>query len=216
MSFIWTPVISLIDSQVSSTGELLFELFKYAKLDLDKNTALLLYVAIITDTGRFSFSNTTARTHRNVAELLEHGFNGHDISNMIFRRQSMPQLKLFHRALESLSVNKSGEIAWIVLRRKDFEETGTSALLTQEFVETPRSLAGAKIGIFFREMEEAGKVKVSMRANVDLDLNKFAMDYNGGGHAAAAGISMQSTVEEAIGTIIPALESELLKFRNST
>jgi phosphoesterase RecJ-like protein len=208
--------VSLIDPQASSTGELLYEFFKYANLEVDRDTALLLFVAIITDTGRFSFSNTTARTHRNVAQLMERGIEVHHISNKVFRRQTFPQLQLYRRALESLSLNDNGEIAWIVLRRRDFEETGTTALLTQEFVETPRSLDGVKIGIFFREMEEAGKVKVSMRANVDLDLNSFALPYGGGGHAAAAGISLRSTVEEAVGVIIPALESELVNLRNST
>ncbi len=203
--------ISMIDPGISSTGELLYEFFKYSNLPMDRDTALLLYVAIITDTGRFSFDNTTARTHRNVAELMEYGVDAQYISNMVFRRQTLAQLQLYKRALASLSVNSDGRIAWIILRRKDFEETGTTALMTQEFVETPRSVVGAKIGIFFREMEEAGKVKVSMRSNVELDLNRFAMPYGGGGHAAAAGISMKGSVEDALGKIIPALETELDK-----
>jgi phosphoesterase RecJ-like protein len=205
--------VSLIDPEASSTGELLYEFFKYSNLPVDSDMALLLYVAIITDTGRFSFSNTTARTHSNVAELITHGIDAQYVFNKVFRRQTMPQLQLYGRALESLSVSGDGRIAWIVLRRRDFEETGTAAFLTQDFVETPRSLERVEIGIFFREMEEPGKVKVSMRANVDVDLNEFALAYGGGGHAAAAGISMESTVEEAMAVIIPALEEELARLR---
>jgi phosphoesterase RecJ-like protein len=203
--------ISLIDPDISSTGELLYEFFKYGGLELDSETALLLYVAIATDTGRFSFDNTTPRTHRNASELMEYGADAQHVCNMVYRRLTLPQLHLYRRALDSLTTNDDGEIAWIILRRTDFEETGTNALLTQDFVETPRSMTGVRIGIFFREMEEAGKVKVSMRSNGGLDLNEFAMAYGGGGHAAAAGITLKSTIEDAISLIVPALEAELAK-----
>ena len=203
--------ISLIDPEISSTGELLYEFFKYAGLEIDSETALLLYVAIATDTGRFSFDNTLPRTHRNAAELMEYGVNAQNVCNMVYRRLTLTQLQLYRRALDSLSTNDSGQISWIVLRRRDFEETGTTALLTQEFVETPRSLSGVRIGIFFREMEEPGKVKVSMRSNGDLDLNEFSMAYGGGGHASAAGITLKSNIEDAISLIVPALEAELVK-----
>jgi len=201
--------VSLIDSTMSSTGELLYEFFRYAGFQIDADIALLLYVAVVTDTGRFSFDNTTVRTHRNVAELMECGVDTQYVTNMIYRRQKLAQFRLFERALSSLSVNRSGEIAWIVLRKKDFEETGTSALMTQEFIETPRSIEGIKLGIFFREMDEPGKVKVSMRSNIGFDLNNFSAPYGGGGHAAAAGISLKASIEEAIDTIIPALETAL-------
>lgn len=203
--------VSLIDHAKSSTGELLYEFFKYAGYEIDQDIALLLYVAILTDTGRFSFDNTSADTHRNVAELMEIGVDALLVSNMVYRRQKLAQVRLFERALASLSINNSGDIAWIVLRRKDFEETGTNALLTQEFVETPRSVDGVKIGIFFREMDQPGKVKVSMRANVNLDLNSFSLPFGGGGHAAAAGISLEASIEGAIKTIVPAIEAELAK-----
>ncbi len=203
--------ISLIDPDISSTGELLYEFFKYAGMEIDSETALMLYVAIATDTGRFSFDNTTARTHRNAAELIEYGVDAQLVCNMVYRRQTMQQLLLFRRALDSLSTNGDGTISWIMLKRRDFEETGTSALLTQEFVETPRSINGVRIGIFFREMEEPGKVKVSMRSNGSLDLNRFAMAYGGGGHAAAAGITLKSTIGDAVSLIVPALEVELSK-----
>jgi phosphoesterase RecJ-like protein len=206
--------ISLIDPAMSSTGELLYEFFKYANLPVDRDMALLLYVAIITDTGRFSYDNTTVRTHRNIAELMELGVEPQYISNRVFRRNTPAQLQLFGRALGSLKVSDGGEIAWIVLRRRDFEETGTTALVTQDLVETPRSVDGVKIGIFFREMAESGKVKVSMRSNVDIDLNKFSSRYGGGGHAAAAGITFKGTIEGAIATIVPSLESELARGRN--
>jgi phosphoesterase RecJ-like protein len=201
--------VSLIDPQISSTGELLYELFKYAGLEIDSETALLLYVAIATDTGRFSFDNTSARTHANAAELMGYGVDAQYVCNKVYRRLTVAQLQLYRRALDSLRVSDSGQVAWIVLRRRDFRETGTSALLTQDFVETPRSLEGVKIGIFFREAEEPGKVKVSMRSNIKLDLNGFSTAYGGGGHAAAAGITLRCSIEEAVSLIVPAVEAQL-------
>lgn len=201
--------ISLIEPEMSSTGELLYEFFKYAGMEFSSDVALLLYVAILTDTGRFSYDNTSECTHRNAAELIRLGANPLYVSNMVYRRQTLPQMQLFERALASLTTNGDGSIAWIVLRRRDFEETKTSALLTQEFVEVPRSLKGVKIGIFFREMEEPGKIKVSMRSNVNFDLNGFSTPYGGGGHASAAGITMKSSIEDAISVVISALEAQL-------
>lgn len=201
--------VNMIDPNVSSTGELMFEFFKWARLPIDPQVALLLYVAISTDTGRFSFDNTSTRTHRNAAQLMEYGIRPQEVSNMVYRRQTLAQMELYRKALESLTLTPDGQIAWIILRRRDFEETGTSALLTQDFIETPRSMEGVKIGIYFRETRQPGKTKVSLRANVPIDLNQFSSAYNGGGHAAAAGISMNATIEQAIATIVPALKMEL-------
>lgn len=207
--------VNLIDPDASSTGELLFEFFKWADLPVDREIALFLYVAISTDTGRFSFDNTSVRTHQNAAELMEYGIRAQEVSNMVYRRLMLPQMELYRRALSSLTVSDDGQIAWIILRREDFEQTGTSAMLTQDFIETPRCIEGIKIGIYFREMKEPGKVKVSLRANVGVDLNEFSSAYDGGGHAGAAGISMKATIEEAVATIVPALKNELARLKNS-
>jgi phosphoesterase RecJ-like protein len=201
--------VSLIDPLISSAGELLFEFFKWAKIEIDKTTALLLYVAILTDTGRFTYDNTTARTHRNIGELLEYGIRPELVANEIYRRVTHGQVELLKHALATLTYTEDGRIAHITLLRKDFDQTGTSGLETQEFVEIPRSIDGVRVGIYFRETLEKGTVKVSMRSNGGIDLNRFARRFGGGGHRSAAGITLQTKIEEAKRKIIASLAQDI-------
>lgn len=203
--------VSLIDPLISSVGEILFEFFKWARVEIDKTTALLLYVAILTDTGRFTYDNTTARTHRNIGELLEYGIRPEIIANEIYRRFTRGQVELLRRALSALSYTEDGRIAHITLLWKDFDETGASALETQEFVEIARSIDGVRVGIYFRETREKGTVKVSMRSNGGIDLNSFARRFGGGGHRSASGITLQTTIDDAKRRIIASLSKAISK-----
>ncbi|MFH1422327.1 MAG: DHH family phosphoesterase, partial [Planctomycetota bacterium] len=107
---------SLIDSSISSTGELLFEFFKWAGLPVDKTTALLLYVSILTDTGRFTYDNTGAQTHKNIGELLETGkIRTNVVASRIYRNLTCGQMELYKRALQSLTYTKNKKIAYITL-----------------------------------------------------------------------------------------------------
>jgi phosphoesterase RecJ-like protein len=201
--------VSLIDPLISSVGESLFEFFKWAKLKIDKTTALLLYVAILTDTGRFTYDNTTARTHRNIGELLEYRIRPEVVANEIYRRLTRGQVELLRRALGTLSYTEDGKVAHITLLRKDFDQTAMSALETQEFVEIPRSIDGVRVGIYFRETRETGTVKVSMRSNGGIDLNSFARRFGGGGHKSASGITLHTTIDDAKRKILASLSKAI-------
>ena len=203
--------VSLIDPLISSVGELLFEFFKWAKMEIDKTTALLLYVAILTDTGRFTYDNTSARTHKNIGELLQYGIRPELVANEIYRRVTRGQVELLRRALATLTYTEDGKIAHITLLRKDFDQTGMSGLETQEFVEIARSIDGVRVGIYFRETREKGTVKVSMRSNGGIDLNSFARRFGGGGHRSASGITLQTTIDDAKRRIIASLSKAISK-----
>jgi len=178
----------LIEANASSTGEILYHLLKENSFEIDKETAFLLYAAILTDTGRFTYDNTTATTLRIAADLLDTGIDAQKIANEVYRSITDAQLELQSRALSRLGITDDRKIAWITLYWKDFEETGEGPDDTQEFAEFPRSIAGVVVGMYIRELAD-GRVKVSMRSNGGIDLNEFAMRYGGGGHKSAAGIT---------------------------
>ncbi|MCX7702863.1 MAG: bifunctional oligoribonuclease/PAP phosphatase NrnA [Planctomycetota bacterium] len=188
---------TLVDSEASSTGEILFHLLKENGFEIDEEAAFLLYVALFTDTGRFTYDNTSPVTLRIAADLLDKGVDTQKVVNEVYRSMTDAQLALQARALSRLAMTGNKKIAWITLYWKDFEETGGEPDDTQEFAEFPRSVAGVVIGMYVREMED-GRVKVSMRSNGGVDLNKFAMRYGGGGHKSAAGITFSGMSVEAV------------------
>ena len=197
--------VVIIDTDASSTGELLYRFMKDVGFEIDRLDATYVLVAVLTDTGRFSYDNTKPQTLRIAAELLEYGVNLRDVMNGLYRSCSREQMALQARALASLKTNRDGTVAWVVLRWRDFEETGAHPDDTQEFPEIPRSLRGVKIGFYVRELQD-GRVKVSLRSNCGLDLNRFAVAYGGGGHKAAAGItfsgmSLEETERFVVGEI---------------
>lgn len=201
--------IRLIDKTASSTGEILYRLLKANKFCIDEETAFLLYTAIFTDTGRFTYDNTTAETLRIAADLLDVGIDAQKIANEVYRSLTPTQLALLSRASSRLTLSNGGKIAYITLYWRDFEELNGTPDDTQEFAEIPRSVAGVVVGLYIREMED-GRVKVSMRSNGDVDLNAFAMRYGGGGHKSAAGVTFTGmSVEKVTRFIVAELSKEL-------
>ena len=201
--------VVIVDTDASSTGEILYHFMKDAGFEIDRLDATYVLVAVLTDTGRFSYDNTKPQTLRVAAELLEYGVNLRDVMNGLYRSCSKEQIALQARALASIRTNRDGTVAWIVLRWRDFEETGAHPDDTQEFPEIPRSLSGVKIGLFIRELRD-GRVKVSLRSNCGMDLNRFATAYGGGGHKAAAGITFSGmSLEEAERFVVGEIEAWL-------
>jgi len=201
--------VALIDRSASSTGEILYHFFKANSLTIDEETAFLLYTAIFTDTGRFTYDNTTSETLRIAADLLDTGIDAQKIANEVYRSLTSTQLALQTRALSRLAFSRDGRIAYITLYWHDFEELKGKPDDTQEFAELPRSVAGVVVGLYIREMSD-GRVKVSMRSNGGINLNEFAVRYGGGGHKSAAGITFEGmTVEEVTDFVLKELSKEL-------
>ena len=191
----------------SSTGELLFRLF-HRNFEIDEKIAENLYVAILTDTGRFTFPNTTPESLQTAAELVRLGASPQVIGRKLYESLSLAQLKMRARALDSLKKSEDGKIAWTSLTQKDFEEMGIGPEDTQGFADLPRSLSTVEVGVLFRELT-GGTVKVSLRSKGKVDVNEIARKFDGGGHAQAAGCILEGSLPQVQEKVLQALQEAL-------
>ncbi|GBD90520.1 bifunctional oligoribonuclease and PAP phosphatase NrnA [bacterium BMS3Abin04] len=175
-----------INTDYSSTGEIIFDLIKNFKgLKLTYEMALPIYAAIMTDTGSFKYERTTPELHRKAAELLECGVNPTYVNDQIYGQYYFSHIKLLGFALESLSLNKTEEIAYMTVTRADLNKTGAIEADVDGFVNYCLSVKGIKMGILFFELKDG--VKISFRSKGNIAVNKLAAKFNGGGHINASG-----------------------------
>ena len=191
-----------VDPSASSVGEMVCLLAQAAKLPINAKAAEALWVAIVTDTGRFSYSNTTPRTMQMAAQLLETGIHTANINHAIYNAMPLRQLHLQGRALQHLTTHEAGKVAVVTLSKDDYKELGCTPADAEDVVNLPRSLTGVGIAVFLYEIPDSEDTKVSLRTTDDYDAAEFCQTLGGGGHARAAGCSVAAQLPEAAAIII--------------
>jgi phosphoesterase RecJ-like protein len=197
-----------LDSDAAATGELVFELAVANGWTVDQAAARGLYVAILTDTGGFRFSNTRPRTLRVAAELLETGVDPEEIYLEVYARAPEGRPRLFAEALQTLVVEPDHGLAWVTVPPGAIERLGVSSDDLDGVVEFPRSIEGVRMALLFREVAQ-GRVKVSLRSIGPVDVAAFANRFGGGGHTKAAGLALQGSLAEVQATVLAAARDYL-------
>ncbi|MFC1620772.1 bifunctional oligoribonuclease/PAP phosphatase NrnA [Candidatus Omnitrophota bacterium] len=185
-----------VDAKASSAGEMVFELFKEFKLKIKYDEAVAIYVAIMTDTGSFKYTNTSSETHRIIAELMDAGIEPYDIYSKIYEMSSLQDTSLLGCALQTLKVSEDGTIAWLWVTKEMLKKTKASLEGTEGIINFARSIGGVEIAAFFRETGTENRIKVSFRSKGKADVNKLASFFNGGGHVTASGCTVFGKMEE--------------------
>jgi len=185
-----------VDAKTSSAGEMVFELFKEFKLKIEYDEAVAMYVAIMTDTGSFKYTNTSSKTHKIVAELMDIGVAPYDIYSRIYETSSVQDTSLLGYALQTLKVSEDGRIAWLWVTKEMLKNTKASLEGTEGIINFARSIGGVEIAAFFRETGTENRIKVSFRSKGKADVNKLASFFKGGGHATASGCTVFGKMEE--------------------
>jgi bifunctional oligoribonuclease and PAP phosphatase NrnA len=191
--------INLIVPDASSTGEVLRDLLRELGLELTPDIAEALYIALVTDTGRFQYTNTTPKALRLAAELVEAGADVHRIFQGVYESVQFAKLKLLARALERAQVYEGGRIVVSYLLRTDFAEVGAAEPYSEGIIDFLRAVEGADMAVLIREppRQDGPARRVSLRASVDeLDVSAIARKSGGGGHRQAAGFSSDDSIEE--------------------
>ena len=197
-----------LDSDAAATGELIFELAMANGWPLSERAARGLYVAILTDTGGFRFSNTRPRTLRVAAELLEAGVDPEEIYLEVYARAPEGRPRLFAEALQTLVVEPEHGLAWVTVPPGAIERLGVSSDDLDGVVEFPRSIEGVRMALLFREVSQ-GRVKVSLRSIGDVDVAAFAKRFGGGGHTKAAGLAVTGSLAQVQSTVLEAARDYL-------
>lgn len=206
--------VNWIDYNAAATGEMIYQLIKKIGVTICKDIAVNLYTAIVTDTGRFSFSNTTPRSFRIAAELVKTGIDLVYINNIIFEKKTLSQTRLLYKALTNLELLQGGTIAIITLSKDDFEKCGAEESLSEGLVNYARNIENVEAAALLKEIDYA-EIKVSFRSNSWLDVNMVAQKFGGGGHVRASGCTINSPLPEAKKIIISSLEEALNAGRNN-
>ncbi len=197
-----------VDPGAAATGELVFELAKGNDWPITQAAARALYVAILTDTGGFRFSNTRPHTLRVAADLLETGVDPEQIYLEVYARAPEGRPRLFAEALQTLVVEHEYGLAWVTVPPGAIERLGVSSDDLDGVVEFPRSIEGVRMALLFREISQ-GRVKVSLRSVGNVDVAAFAKAYGGGGHTKAAGLSILGSLSEVQATVLKAAREYL-------
>ena len=201
--------VDVIYEAASSTGELIFEFLSKVKHPIDEITARSLYACILTDTGSFRFSNTTARTHVMASKLLDAGVNAREIYNLVYEQNSRGKMLLMGEALRNLHYECDGRLAWFILTQEMFQKCQTTHWDTEGFAEIPRSIDGVEVSLMFTELD-ATKVKVSLRSKGNIVIHQIAEKLGGGGHHYAAGALVNNNLESTIPIVLSEIKNLII------
>jgi phosphoesterase RecJ-like protein len=219
--------VNWIDPGAAATGEMVHDLLQAAGLPLTPDVAVNLYTAIVTDTGSFRYSNTTPKTLRASADLVEAGADPAAIAVRLYETRHLAGLHLLGHLLQEVRTNADGTVAWMVI---DHSRAASPDLLeAEEFVNYPRSIRTAKVAILFRELggdrppgevpSPAGPaavaavpaVKVSLRSKGEVNVAMIAAGFGGGGHPNAAGAVVPGCLDEVRAGVLRAVEAAVAR-----
>ncbi|HEX6724757.1 MAG TPA: bifunctional oligoribonuclease/PAP phosphatase NrnA [Gaiella sp.] len=199
--------VDLVVEDASSTGEVLADVFAGLGVALTPAIAEALYTAIVTDTGRFQYSNTTPKSLRLAAELVEAGANVSRVFVEVYESTPFPKLKLLARALERASELAEGRVVVSELRREDFVAAGAEEPYSEGIIDHLRAVDGAELVALVRELPTGASSarKGSLRSHPDgVDVSAIARGFGGGGHKRAAGFSTDLPMDEITHRIVDA------------
>ena len=195
--------VNLIERQVSSCGELIFRVLQAGKAKLTKPIAQCLYTAILTDTGSFSYSNTTAEALQICARLVKVGVKPWELSEQVYGSPCGAVVRLKGLTLGTLKLEANGRVATMEITKQMFRRTSTRPVDTQGFADLPISIEGVQASALLKEIIDGGKVryvKMSLRSRPcrnAVDVCSVAEAFGGGGHRHAAGCEFYGSLRAA-------------------
>ena len=200
--------VQLIDSTAAATGEIIYELIKFAGWDITKEIAEALFVAISTDTGWFRFSNADSRLYRNAADLLDVGVNPAQIYRQMYQNFTAKRMKLLSLVLSRIELHFDDRVATQYIMRDDFDKTGTSGPDTENLIDECQRIASVDAAAMFVELKDGG-FRCSLRSKGTIDVRKIAQSYGGGGHTMASGVNLPGPLDNARQIVLDAMKQQL-------
>jgi bifunctional oligoribonuclease and PAP phosphatase NrnA len=197
--------INLVVAEASSTAEVLADLLAAFDVSLTHAISEALYTGLVTDTGRFQYSNTTPKALRLAATLLESGADGQRVFQSVYEAMQFAKVKLLARALDRAELYEHGRVVVSYLLRADFGEVGAVEPYSEGIIDVLRAVEGAELAALIREPPRDGSPmrKISLRSSTDrVDVSAIARKSEGGGHRQAAGFSSDLSIDEITAFIV--------------
>jgi phosphoesterase RecJ-like protein len=195
--------VNLLDSVASATGQIVWELLDALEVRPTPEIATCCYAALATDTGRFAFQNTTPRALHDAAFMVEAGASPADIARLVYQERSPASLAIETIAMQRLTVVNDGRVAWTFLTDEDFETSGALPEEAEHLPDAIRQLRGVDVVALLRQ--KGDEVRGNLRAKGSFDVGAVARSLGGGGHAPAAGFTVDGKVADVIDRLLPLL-----------
>jgi len=203
-----------IDTDASATAEILWRLLKEMAAPIDRDIATAIYTGILTDTGSFRFSNTTRAAFAICEETVGLGVNPYKVAKHVYGTYSLGRIKLLNLALDSIELSPNGKLSMMILTHGMLEQTRTRPEDVDGLINYARSIEDVRVAALIQENANgddpaatAKSYNISLRSDGSVDVARFAARYGGGGHASAAGCSLEMPLAE--------IKSELIRLAES-
>ena len=195
--------INWIEPYTSSCGEMVYKLYKALNIPIDRKSALFLYVAILTDTGSFAYENTISSTHVIAAELIDKGLRPNLIYQTLYENKSLSEVMLLKEALSTMKLTDDGKIAYMHVSEEMLNKLNLGPEVTEGLVNYARSINGAKVAIIFLEDPmRKNQIDISFRSKGEVDVDKLASLFGGGGHKNASGCVVKGSLKTVMDKVL--------------
>jgi bifunctional oligoribonuclease and PAP phosphatase NrnA len=204
--------LNLVDTAASCTAEIVYKLAILLGVEITPEIAAALYVGLITDTGKFMYENTNARTHRIAAELIDAGVRVDETYRRLYEHVPIEKLRLVSRALEGIERYCDERLVVAYITAADYEASGAGEEMTEGIIDHLRSVEGTKVAALIRDQGDRGRAarKVSLRSSGgEIDVSAIAREHGGGGHKRAAGFSTDLDLDQLVALLCDAVDTQL-------
>jgi len=204
--------VNLVEVDASCTAEIVYELAVLLGAEITPEMAAALYVGLVTDTGKFMYESTNARTHRIAADLIEAGVDVDETYRRLYEHVPLEKLRLLSRALEGIRHYCKGRLLLAYITAADYEASGAGEEMTEGIIDHLRSVEGARVAVLIRELGDRGRAarKVSLRSSDgEVDVSAIARVNGGGGHKRAAGFSTDLELEQLVSFLCAEVSAQL-------
>jgi phosphoesterase RecJ-like protein len=200
--------VNWIDENACAVGEMIYKIAKGLEVDITREMATNIYTAVVTDTGSFQFSSTTAETFRMAADLAEHGADIAGIARHVFYSNPITKVNSMTVMLNHMKVDFGGRLVWTAITRDDMVRHNCMEEDVEGLVNFPLTINGVDVAVVFRELEN-GCFRVSLRSKNSIDVSEIASAFGGGGHRNASGCTIPGPLENAKHVLLSRIESRM-------
>lgn len=195
--------LNLCDSTSASTSQLVWRLLPELGVAADSAISTCAYVGLVTDTGRFQYSNATARSHRDAADMIDVGVDVNAVYERLYEERSPAGIALIGRVISRITLANGGDVAYSWITDDDLIELGAGPEETENLIDSVRTLGGISVAVLMKEGD--GETRANLRAKANVDVAQVARSFGGGGHVRAAGFTFAGSMSQ----LLPQLLAEL-------
>ena len=199
--------VNWIEPHASSCCEMIYKIYKKMSVPITQSGALCLYVGMLTDTGSFRYSNTSGFVHKAVSELIGYGLDPAEIYKNIYSRVPYQDMKILADILPKMHLRANGKLVWFEIPRRALKDKSVSFDLGESILNFGRSIKDVEVVVLFKEnMGLKNEIRINFRSQGEVDVNKIASCFGGGGHRTASACTMHASLSEARRRVLKKIE----------